>query len=130
MPTTPRGGYPYPSPSDRPDVPKDIRALAEAVDAAEWEHRIFTTRATYMTDAAGYVKISHGLTYPPGQEPVLQAHANLLPPASGNASAVNVLVQSLTATQVWLRVFRIDGTPLVSNNITVWVTVFPNWHAS
>ena len=33
MPTTPRG-FPYPSYSDAPDIPGDIQALAEAIDAS------------------------------------------------------------------------------------------------
>lgn len=33
MPTTPRG-FPYPSYSDAPDIPGDIQALAEALDAS------------------------------------------------------------------------------------------------
>lgn len=33
MPTTPNRGYPYPAPTDTPDVPRDICALADAVNA-------------------------------------------------------------------------------------------------
>jgi hypothetical protein len=54
MPDTP-GGFPYPAPTDRPDVPRDVQALAEAVDGrlGSLRFRLFGINIAVNNSATG-----------------------------------------------------------------------------
>jgi hypothetical protein len=49
MPETP-GGFPFPAGSDRPDVVRDIRALAEEVDVRLGSQRIWATNISIVVN--------------------------------------------------------------------------------
>lgn len=57
MPSTVPQGFPYPVPNDTPDVPRDVRALAEALDtkltALDSAISDLQTRATALEDGTG-----------------------------------------------------------------------------
>lgn len=66
MPQTPNG-YPYPDPNDVPDVPADLRDLAEAVDASQTTNAAaiadLTARVAALetgTGGAGWIPIASG----------------------------------------------------------------------
>ena len=64
MGTTSPLGYPFPEPSDTPDVPRDIKALAEAIQA-DVMGRVFQAGQVSVTISAGSQDAVKPVTFNP-----------------------------------------------------------------
>lgn len=110
MPNT-STGLPYPAETDTPDVPRDVGALAGALD----DRAVWASTITQVPDANGGINVPHGLGVAPGVA-VVSVRAG----ASGNAVLLGAQVESMTSTVVRVRVFAASGAPFTSS-VTVYV---------
>jgi hypothetical protein len=115
MPDTPRG-YPVPSGTDRPDVVRDLTALAEAVDtdvSSLWRNGIASvpSSATFTSSVA--------VTF--SGDPFSPTPPMVVATVAGNPTRRLVRVENLTATGCTISVHTSDGTALGTQTTVYWL---------
>lgn len=116
--TTPTHGFPFPTLGDVPNVPADMQALAEAVDAT-----MPTTAAGVVTVPApsavpGGTGATAAVTFPEGRFSSPPAVSVTVETLSGNGGFA--MVSSVTATGCTIGLYLLQGSP-VSRTV--------HWHA-
>jgi hypothetical protein len=111
MGTTSRFAFPYPEPTSSVDVPRDVKALADAVDARAWASGRVTHTFPGNSVFAGAV-----VTFPPGRFPSV-------PDLQLTSGVSWYLVSwgtpiSATSVQTWSRtVLGTNPTPAETNSV-------------
>ena len=112
---TTRYQLPSPKPADPPDVPGDVKALADRLDAVIpfMKNGMFSGQ----TNADGGITVTHGLGVAPAaaQMTVLASQASTEP-------SIGHLIATPAATTFAARVFR-GGQPIRNENVSVYWTV-------
>jgi hypothetical protein len=112
---------PYPEPTDSVDVVRDVKALAEAVDAKVLAvHQSWGGKATGVTDLNGIVNLAHGAPWTPTW---VVATMDIGTTGTSLGIITSVHVQYVDATTIALRFRREDTNQwLQSNPVTAFVS--------
>lgn len=119
MPTTP-DGWPYPSTNDTPDVPRDIGALATAIDQ-RLPARMVTGQASVAMSNASTGSVA--VTFPAGSFSAAPRVVVTVDSAAGAAGALIARVFSVTATGFTIGLTQAAGTPVTVTVPVEWIAV-------
>lgn len=149
MPTTPLLALPYPALADTPDVPRDVRALALAIDNAQIGWRVGDFKASFQTaDHTGWVladglprvRASYPAAYTAMMDSVLTAHPDPTKVRTPNAKRRNFMgadpagallggvvpnLGSLGGEELHALLSGESGRPAVAVNINIPATYSP-----
>lgn len=119
MPDTPRG-YPVPSGTDRPDVVRDMTALAEAIDTDVSAIRVPMTRNGIASiPASATFSNTVAITY--SGDPFSPGVPLVVATIAGNPTRRIVRVDSVSATGAVLSVHTTDGSALGNATTVYWL---------
>jgi len=123
MPSTTAKGFPYPLPTDTPDVPRDIQALATQVDV---QPLVQAGCIVLTTNASGAFNITLPRAFPGPPTAVLYTGGD---PAGNAVAAIRTVVANIpstwTATVITGNAYRGDNGIAASVSARIdWLAVY------
>lgn len=121
MPSTAKG-YPYPASTDTPDVPRDVKALADKVEALV--PRIATGTAQVPANAAA-ASSTVAITFPAGEFTAPPVVVGTMQAATGGLIKCSVRIAAVSATGATVYLSNTDGTVNVAGGPVAWIAMQP-----